>query len=287
MPPFIALSIVVAAALAWAGWRWLRARRRRAIAARPFPEAWREILARNMPVYARLSGPRRARLERDVLLFLHEKRFHGFQGVEITDEIRVTVAANACLLVLERSVDEYRSFRSIYIYPSTFVAEQETRDGRVHRVTKQARLGESWHRGPLVLAWDSALHGTRDMRDGRNVILHEFAHKLDGADGVVDGAPLLQQRSQYTTWARVMTREYKRLRRRARRDARSVMDHYGATEPQEFFAVLVETFFEKPRQLRKRHPELYDEVRRCFGLDPVEWHDPSQRRDGAAVQNDG
>jgi Mlc titration factor MtfA (ptsG expression regulator) len=112
------------------------------------------------------------------------------------------------------------------------------------------------------------------MRDGHNVILHEFAHKLDGADGAVDGAPSLAQRSHYVSWARVMTREYKRLRRRAERRARTVMDHYGASEPQEFFAVLVETFFEKPRQLKKRHPELYAEMQRCFGLDPVEWHHP-------------
>ncbi|MGK7295125.1 MAG: zinc-dependent peptidase, partial [Candidatus Wenzhouxiangella sp. M2_3B_020] len=206
-----------------------------------------------------------------IRLFLHDKRFHGFQGLRIDDEIRVTIAANACILLLNRSGDEYRGFTSIYVYPSTFVVEHETRDGPVRRVGRQARLGESWHRGPLVLAWDAALHGTRDMRDGHNVILHEFAHKLDGADGAVDGAPPLSGRSQYASWARVMTREYRQLRRMADRRARTVMDHYGASEPQEFFAVLVETFYEKPRQLRRRHPELYAAMVRCFDVDPAEW----------------
>lgn len=276
MSPFIPIAIIGLAALAWLGWRLVRRRRRQAIANRPLPERWRAIIRRNVPLYSRLSEPLRRKLESDIQLFVHDKRFFGFQGVEIDDEIRVTVAANACLLVLNRSVDEYDGFTSIYIYPSTFLVEHEDWDGRVRSVARQARLGESWHRGPLVLAWDSALHGTRDLRDGHNVILHEFAHKLDGADGAVDGAPILQQRSQYTSWARVMTREYERLRRRAEQRARTVMDHYGATEPQEFFAVLVETFYEKPRQLKKRHPELYAEMQRCFGVDPVEWHDPAR-----------
>jgi hypothetical protein len=274
MSPLILVALVAAAALGWLGYRFWRKRRRAAIAAEPLPAEWKAILERNVPLYVRLSDDLRERLHRRLRLFLHDKRFHGFQGVAIDDEIRVTVAGNACIPVLHRSVDEYAGFKSIYIYPSTFLVEHETWDGRVRNVARQARLGESWHRGPLVLAWDAALHGTRDMRDGHNVILHEFAHKLDGADGAVDGAPSLAQRSHYVSWARVMTREYKRLRRRAERRARTVMDHYGASEPQEFFAVLVETFFEKPRQLKKRHPELYAEMQRCFGLDPVEWHHP-------------
>ncbi len=274
MSPLIPVALAAAAALGWLGYRFWRKCRRAVIAAEPLPDTWKAILERNVPLYARLSDDLRERLHRRIRLFLHDKRFQGFQGVAIDDVIRVTVAGNACIPILHRSVDEYAGFNSIYIYPSTFLVEHETWDGRVRNVARQARLGESWHRGPLVLAWDAALHGTRDMRDGHNVILHEFAHKLDGADGTVDGAPSLAQRSHYVAWARVMTREYKRLRRRAQRRARTVMDHYGASEPQEFFAVLVETFFEKPRQLKKRHPELYAEMQRCFGLDPVEWHRP-------------
>jgi hypothetical protein len=270
---FVAISLVAVGAL---GYRLVRNRRRRAIASRPLPEAWQRIVERNVPLYGRMPDALRRRLHRRIQLFLHDKRFYGFQGVVIDDEIRLTVAANACLLVLNRSVDSYRGFKSIFIYPSTFLVEHESWDGRVRNVAKQARLGESWHRGPLVLAWDASLHGTRDMRDGHNVILHEFAHKLDGADGRVDGAPPLQQRSRYTSWARVMSREYKRLRRKAAKRARTVMDHYGSTQPEEFFAVLVETFFEKPRQLQKRHPELYEQMQACFDVDPAAWHAPKR-----------
>jgi hypothetical protein len=277
-PVLIALiALITIAAAGWLGHRIVRRRRRDAIAARPLPDEWLGIVERNLPLYRRLPADLQRRLHRRIRLFLHEKRFFGFDGVEIDDEIRVTVAANACLLVLDRSVEAYDGFTSIYVYPSTFVVEHERWDGRVRSVGRQARLGESWHRGPLVLAWDAALHGTRDPRDGHNVILHEFAHKLDGADGLVDGAPPLRQRSRYTSWARVMTREYRQLRRRADARARTVMDHYGATEPQEFFAVLVETFYEKPRQLKKRHPELYAEMQACFGVDPVAWHEPAGR----------
>lgn len=276
MSPLLPIALAVVGSLGWLAYRFVRRRRRAAIAAQPLPAEWKAILERNLPLYRRLPDDLRRRLHRRIRLFLHDKRFFGFRGVEIDDEIRLTVAANACLLVLNRSLDTYSGFRSIFIYPSTFVVDHESWDGRVRSVAKQARLGESWHRGPLVLAWDAALHGTRDMRDGHNVILHEFAHKLDGADGSVDGAPPLQQRSRYTSWARVMSREYRHLRRRAAERARTVMDHYGATEPQEFFAVLVETFFEKPRQLKKRHPELYAEMQGCFEVDPAEWHEPGR-----------
>lgn len=278
-PPVLTIVLIALALLAGFGYRGWRKRQRHAIAARPLPDHWHAILERNVPLYRRIPEHLRRQLHGHIQLFLHDKQFFGFQGQEITDEIRVTVAANACILLLNRSADTFSGFQSIYIYPSTFLVEHETWDGRVRNVAHQARLGESWHRGPLVLAWDAALHGTRDMRDGHNVILHEFAHKLDGADGAVDGAPPLRQRSQYTSWARVMTREYKDLRRHAKQRARTVMDHYGATEPQEFFAVLVETFFEKPRQLQHRHPELYDEMRRCFGVDTVEWHNPARDRE--------
>lgn len=276
MSPLILVALAAAAALGWTAYRFLRRRRRAAIAAQPLPQDWTAILERNVPLYRRLPDDLRQRLHRRIRLFLHDKRFFGFQGLEIDDEIRLTVAANACLLVLNRSLNTYSGFTSIFVYPSTFLVDHESWDGRVRSVAKQARLGESWHRGPLVLAWDAALHGTGDMRDGHNVILHEFAHKLDGADGAVDGAPPLQQRSRYTSWARVMSREYGHLRRRAAERARTVMDHYGATEPQEFFAVLVETFFEKPRQLKKRHPELYAEMQGCFEVDPAEWHAPGR-----------
>jgi len=275
MSPWIPIVFAALVGLGWWGWKRLRTHRRRAIAQRPLPRHWIEILMRNVPLYRRLPDNLKQQLHGHIQLFLHDKRFYGFKGLEVDDEMRLTVAGNACILLLNRPHDHYAGFSSIYLYPSTFVANHRDYDGLVQRIGKQARLGESWHRGPLVLAWDAVLHGTRDIKDGHNVVLHEFAHKLDGVDGNVDGAPILKQRSQYTSWARVMRREYEQLRRQANHRARTVMDHYGATAPEEFFAVLVETFYEKPHQLKQRHPELYAEMRQCFQVDPLAWQEPS------------
>ncbi|WP_376694707.1 M90 family metallopeptidase [Wenzhouxiangella sp. EGI_FJ10305] len=267
------LFIVAGAALAWWFWGRWRRNRRRAIADTPPPEEWREMLERNVPLYRGLPEDLKKELHGHIQLFLHDKTFEGFQGLEITDEMRVTIAGNACILLLNRPHDEYANFSSIYLYPSTFVSQHTSYDGVVQSVGPSARLGESWHRGPVVLSWDSALAGSRDIKDGHNVILHEFAHKLDGADGSVDGAPILHQRSQYVSWARVMKREFEQLRREAGEGTRELLDHYGATAPEEFFAVLVETFYEKPHQLKREHPDLYEEMQKCFKVDPAEWHE--------------
>ena len=267
------LLVVALAGLGWWLWGRWRRQRRRAIAETPIPDKWRRILERNVPLYRGLPEALQEELHGHVQLFLHDKTFEGFHGLEVTDEMRVTIAGNACILLLNRSHDQFANFSTIYLYPSTFVSRHESYDGLVRSIGQQARLGESWHRGPVVLSWDSALAGSRDLKDGHNVILHEFAHKLDDADGAVDGAPMLHQRSHYVSWARVMRREYEQLRRRAGQGARSLLDHYGASAPEEFFAVLVETFYEKPRQLERRHPELYEEMRKCFRVDPASWHD--------------
>jgi len=267
------LLIVPAAALLWWGWTRWRRHRRRHISRRPLPAGWRDILERNVPLYRGLPDDLRKELHGHIQLFLHDKTFEGFHGLEVTDEMRLTIAGNACILLLNRAHDQYANFSTIYIYPSTFVARHESYDGLVRSVGKQARLGESWHRGPVVLSWDSALAGSRDVTDGHNVILHEFAHKLDGAGGAVDGAPILHQRSHYLSWARVMTREYEQLQRQASAGARTLLDHYGASAPQEFFAVLVETFYEKPHQLAREHPELFEEMQSCFRVDPRAWHE--------------
>jgi len=271
------LVIVAVAVLAWVTHRFLRARQRRRAAGTPLTEAQKRILNDNVPLYRRLPDKLKKRLERHIQRFLFDKRFHGLQGVEIDDEIRFTVAGTACTLLLGRDDLEFAGFTNVLIYPSTFVSEQRVQDGLVEQIGRPARLGESWKRGPLVLAWDSARHGAADIKDGHNVILHEFAHKLDEVDGAMDGAPILEQRSHYVSWARTMQPAFDELQRNAARHVKSVMDHYGATNPAEFFAVLVETFYEKPRQLNKHHPELYAEMQRCFGVDPIEWQSTHQR----------
>lgn len=273
------LVILAVAALAWGAHRLLRARKRTRAANTPLTDAQRKILHDNIPLYRRLPDALKAKLEQHVQVFLFDKRFHGLKGQEIDDEIRLTVAGTACILLLGRDDLEFADFTNVLVYPGTFVSEQRRSDGLVEHVGQQARLGESWKRGPMVLAWDAADHGARDVQDGHNVILHEFAHKLDEADGALDGAPILEQKSHYVSWARTMQPEYDRLQRSAAQHVETVMDHYGATNPAEFFAVLVETFYEKPMQLEKNHPELYEQMQRAFGVDPLSWW-RAERDDG-------
>jgi len=245
--------------------------KRRRLFSQPFPENWREVLHHNVPLYELLPAKLKDELRGHINVFINEKKFRGCGGLEITDEIRVTVAAFACILLLNRKSRYYPNFNSIFVYPRTYLAKTSSWDGVVEIVEKEARLGESWHRGPIVLSWDSVLHGALDIKDGHNVVLHEFAHKLDEEDGSMDGAPRLNQRSHYVSWARVMQKEFEELQRKAKKGDETVMDHYGSTDPAEFFAVLTETFFEKPKLLKDKHPELYEEAQRFFNLDPVSW----------------
>ncbi len=248
--------------------RYFRRRRRGAIRHRPFPSEWRAFVERNVPYVARLSTDDQHELFGHVQVFLAEKRFEGCGGLTITDEIRVTVAAQACVLLLHRDTDYYPNLESILIYPSTYlVPGSRTPDGLVADAP-QARLGESWTRDLVVLAWDSVLSGAADLRDGHNVVLHEFAHQLDQESGAGDGAPVLPRRSMYVAWARVLGREYDELVRNAARNHRDVIDRYGATNAAEFFAVVTEVFFEKPTQLRRAHPALYQQMQLFYRQDP-------------------
>ena len=247
-----------------------RAKRRRLLAA-PFPAEWEQIVQKNVPLYNRLPESMRDQLCGLVNVFLAEKDFEGCGGLEITDEIRVTIAAQACMLLLNRKTAQFRKLRTILVYPHTYAAATSSSDGNITIEGRSVRLGESWQNGPVVLTWDSVTGGTSNIGDARNVVLHEFAHQLDQEDGTADGAPTLERRSRYVAWARVLGAEYESLQRRKKRRRRSVMNKYGATNPAEFFAVATETFFEKAKQMKKRHPELYDELREYYKLDPVEW----------------
>jgi Mlc titration factor MtfA (ptsG expression regulator) len=245
-----------------------RRRRRRVLRAAPLPVEWQEILLRNLPPYRHLTKALQKDLQGDMNVFLDEKSFEGCGGLELTDEIRVTIAGQACLLILNRDAGWYPRLDTILVYPSTYVAQGRGAHGDVGN---SVRLGESWDTGAVVLAWDSVKRGALNFDDGHNVTLHEFAHQLDQEDGNADGAPILEQRSAYRSWARILSGEYKRLIKRSKRGRRSVMDDYGATNPAEFFAVATETFFEEPEQLAKKRPELFDELKGYYHLDPREW----------------
>jgi Mlc titration factor MtfA (ptsG expression regulator) len=249
---------------------FFKERRRKAVLQQPFPPEWQKILAENVPYFERLPVDDQDKLRDLVQIFLDEKHFEGCGGLDIDDEIRVSIAAQACILLLHREADIYPDLESILVYPSTYIDKRpRTVDGGIVIEEPEARLGESWSRGVVVLAWDAVLHGASDVRDGKNVVFHEFAHQLDTEDGAADGAPVLERRAAYGPWARVLGAAYEGLVRDDEEGHRTVIDTYGATNPAEFFAVVTESFFERPRALRAKHPALYEQMRLFYQQDPA------------------
>ena len=238
---------------------------------KPLPDHCQAILQHDFALYRKLPAESRAKLQGHINVFLDEKVFVGCNGMEITDRVKVLIAAQACLLILNKPTDYYPGFESILVYPDTFVVPVTQRGGMVHSESVSVRTGESWHRGPIVLAWDQVLQGARDERDGHNVVMHEFAHKLDEENWSMDGLPVLAHPEQYAPWKQVLTEAYEQLHRAIERDKYDVIDDYGATSPAEFFAVVTETFFEKPTELKHQHPELYAQFRAYYQLDPIQW----------------
>lgn len=238
-----------------------------ALVRRPPPPDWPTIIARNVPLADRLSGEERARHLDLIRVFLEDVRFEGCNGLLVTEEMRVTIAAQACLLLVNLRFPAYPRLRRILLYPETFVPKRMP--GSMTEGDAGARLGEAWTDGTVVLSWRSVRHGINQPFDGTNLVLHEFAHVLDGADGVMDGMPPVRDLA-LGQWAGVLKQNYRYLVRLARRGSRSVLDHYGATNEAEFFAVATETFFEQPDALRRKMPELYDALRELYRQDPAE-----------------
>jgi Mlc titration factor MtfA (ptsG expression regulator) len=256
---------------------WFRRRRRRKLLASPFPTAWAAWLE-PLPFYQLLDDAERRRLHDILRVMVAEKQWTGAGDLEVTDEMRVLVAGQAALLILEIEHDYFERVEEIILFPSSYEASYRTyRDGGV--ISEGAHnAGEAWYRGPVVLAWDGVRRGPEDPKDGHNLVLHEFAHKLDMLDGYVDGTPPLRGRGQYANWTRVMTEEFERLQKAARRGGRSLLDAYGATNEAEFFAVATETFFEKGVHLRRKHEALYNLLRDYYRQDPAERLARAQRR---------
>jgi Mlc titration factor MtfA (ptsG expression regulator) len=248
----------------------LKTKRRNRIRSRPYPEAWLTILKNNVPYFNRLSPAERRELQGDSQVFIAEKNFEGCGGLQMTDEIKVTIAAYACILLLHRRHDYYPRLQSILVYPDAYTAAV-VRPGPGNTVLEghEMRAGESWQTGAVVLSWNHIRHRPADPGGGRNVALHEFAHQLDQEDGSVNGAPLLPRSSQYAAWARILGQEYQALSEAADADRPTLLDKYGAINPAEFFAVVTEYFFEQPQQLKERHPELYAELMLFYRQDPA------------------
>jgi Mlc titration factor MtfA (ptsG expression regulator) len=204
-------------------------------------------------------------------LFVNEKAFEGCGGLEVTGEMKRLVAAQACLLLAGRDPDRvYPGLRSILIYPHTYVTGGKGIFGGQWD-ERSARLGESWQTGTVILSWHSVQGGAGNMFDGHNVTLHEFTHQLDQADGRADGAPEQDSPGMARTWASCFQKEYRDFMKQLEKGRRTVIDRYGATNGAEFFSTATEAFFEKPEQLHRERPELYEELQRYFRLNPKAW----------------
>jgi len=266
------LVLWFAGAPLWVAWRRQRLRRQ------PFPAAWRAIVRQRVPQVRRLPADLQLQLKRHMQVFLAEKHFVGCGGLVVTDEMRVTVAAQACLLLLNRPAGYFRGLREILIYPGAFVVDRVRADGSgVLQEQRGALAGESWAQGQVVLSWDDTLAGAAVADDGRNVVIHEFAHQLDQEKGHANGAPLLGERRRYARWSQVLGEAFAQLQRRVAREAAGAADTaplisaYGATDPAEFFAVVSEVFFEQPQRLAAEQPALYREFSGYYRIDPLSW----------------
>ena len=267
---FVALTGTVGAWLA--GPSLLATWRRGRVQRQAFPKAWRNILRRRMPAFARLPPHLQLQIKKHVQVLVAEKPFIGCAGLVITNEMRVLISAQAALLLLNRNAGYFSNLRQVLVYPGAFVVQRSTPDaaGLTH-VTRRALTGESWQQGQLLLSWDDVLAGAADPHDGHNVVIHEFAHQLDQERGRANGAPWLGQRQAYAAWAAVLGREFNALRTNLAQGIEVVIDPYAATDPAEFFAVVSEHFFEQPQALAAAHPALYSEFTRCYGTDPLTW----------------
>ena len=241
--------------------------------ARPFPKDWLATIERDVPFFSRLSTRDQSELLGHIQVFVAEKRFEGCAGLEVTDEMRVIIATQACLLLLHRKTDYFPLLLTILVYPSGYVAEENHHlEGPVWQEGIAPRLGETGRQmGTMVLAWDAAKSGASDPSDGKNLVLHEFAHQLDFENHATDGAPALASREEQSSWQQVMQSEFRLLRAADETGIPTLLDTYGATNPAEFFAVSTEAFFERPWLLRARHPRLYAELQNYFRQDPLEY----------------
>ncbi len=272
MPALIIAFLALLFILWLIGQPYLTERKRQQIRAQPFPAAWRDILKRRVPYVRAMPVDLQLQLKQHIQVFVAEKTFIGCDGLEITDEMRVTVAAQACLLLLNSPRGYYRNLRQILIYPYGFLVNRaQPDDSGVTHPGRQALSGESWSQGQVILSWHDALQGAAMPHDGQNVVIHEFAHQLDQETGAANGAPILARRAHYARWSQVLGAEFKHLQARTSHHQSSLFSDYGATDPAEFFAVISEVFFEQPQRMATEHPALYQELSTLYHLDPLSW----------------
>ncbi|MBH1987344.1 MAG: zinc-dependent peptidase [Burkholderiales bacterium] len=269
--PLVVVTCLAALLIAWFIWqpRW-EARRRQRQRSTPFPPAWRAIIRRRVPLAARLPADLQMQLRRHIQVFLAQTPILGCQGQEVDDEVRVTIAAQACLLLLNRADAHFAGLRQVLVYPSAFLAPVEHRDeAGVVQSGRDWRAGESWQEGQVVLSWADVLEGAARPHDGWNVVIHEFAHQLDARAGISEG--MGEGMGESARWHRVMQPAFEGLQAEVDAGEEPFLDPYGATDAVEFFAVVTEAFFEQGAELAEVHPALFAEFLDLYGVDTRSW----------------
>ncbi len=265
---------------------FLTARRRQRLLDTPLNASSAAALEEHVALYKRLPSACKAKLRDIARVLVAEKTWEGCGPMKgkLSDEMKLVIAAQAGVLLLGLGLDPlrddlYPNMDTVLVYPSAFTSTAPRPVGTIGNLPVMgegfANLGEAWDHGagagPVVLSWADALRGSLDMASGHNVVLHEFAHKLDMLDGSVNGTPLLESREDVEQWKNVMTGSYIALSRSAALGMPTVLSPYGATSPGEFFAVATEAFFQRPHELRASDTPLYETLAHYYKQDPARW----------------
>jgi len=270
----MSLYIILGAVLLIVGFLWYRRRtqqeRRRQLLATPLTARQRVVISELVPITRRLPSELRPKLEGKINLFLDQITFRGQNDLEVSEAMKLSIAAQACLLIVNSPI-WFETLKNVLIYPSAFRTRRNSHDGFIVHENNHVTLGESWDRGPVILSWDHALKGGLNDEDGHNVVIHEFAHQLDSLTGDTNGIPVLRKGQAYAGWEEAMLDAFHEHVERVEHGRYTLIDPYGATNHQEFLAEAVVTFFEKPRPLREEEPALYAQLSQLLALDPAEW----------------
>lgn len=228
-------------------------------------------MQRQVPLVRALPADLQLELKGLIQVFLAEVAFVGCRGLVVTDAMRVTVAAQACLLLLRRPQPYYPLLRQVLLYPGSFVVQRAQSDGVLTHEEQAVLSGESWREGQVILSWEDSLADSLHPEFGRNVVIHEFAHQLDWETGHANGAPVLPGRMPAQRWSEVLQREFDALRERSWMGLPSLLDTYGASDPGEFFAVASEAFFTRAKSLAQEHTALYGQLSGLYRIHPLSW----------------
>ncbi|WP_170603818.1 zinc-dependent peptidase [Ruegeria arenilitoris] len=249
---------------------WSRSQIRSRLLSTPLSDRDQAIIQAHVPIVRKLPSDLRAKLDGKVNLFLEQVDFYGCDGLEVTEDMQLSIAAQACLLIVNSDL-WYDNLTTVLIYPNAFKSRQRRHSGYVVTEKEIVRTGESWDRGPVILSWAHSEQGALNDHDGHNVVFHEFAHQIDDLSGGTNGVPVLAKGQSFAEWERVFLTAYKAHVQAVEKGSSTVIDPYGAEGHEEFFAVSVEVFFERPLALKKSVPEVYAQLSQLFHLDPATW----------------